>query len=102
MKFKKWIVENKYGIPQMKIWSKETPIENEENPATCHIDKETSTIEFIMPMLINFLKDIMETILIAFVICLFSFLYYSRLTIRILNKNIHFIRGKNYSNIKYY
>lgn len=29
MKFKKWIVENKYGIPQMKIWSKETPIENE-------------------------------------------------------------------------
>ena len=76
MKFKKWIVENKYGIPQMKIWSKETPIENEENPATCHIDKETSTIEFIMPMLINFLKDIMETILIAFVICLFSFLYY--------------------------
>lgn len=73
MKFKKWIVENKYGIPQMKIWSKETPIENEENPATCHIDKETSTIEFIMPMLINFLKDIMETILIAFVICLFHF-----------------------------
>ena len=54
MKFKKWIVENKYGIPQMKIWSKETPIENKENPATCHIDKETSTIEFIMPMLINF------------------------------------------------
>ena len=76
MKFKKWIVENKYGISLMKIWSKETPIENKENPATCHIDKETSTIEFIMPMLINFLKDIMETILIAFVICLFSFLYY--------------------------
>ena len=65
MKFKKWIVENKYGISQMKIWSKETPIENKENPATCHIDKETSTIE-----------DILETILIAFVICLFSFLYY--------------------------
>ena len=58
MKFKKWIVENKYGIPQMKIWSKETPIENEENPATCHIDKETSTIEFIKPMLIKFLKEI--------------------------------------------
>lgn len=76
MKFKKWIVENKYGISQMKIWSKETPIENKENPATCHIDKETSTIEFIMPMLINFLKDILETILIAFVICLFSFFYY--------------------------
>ena len=58
MKFKKWIVENKYGISQMKIWSKETPIENEENPATCHIDKETSIIEFIVPTIKNFIKDI--------------------------------------------
>ena len=57
MKFKKWIVENKYGISQMKIWSKETPIENEENPATCHIDKETSIIEFIVPTIKNFIKD---------------------------------------------
>lgn len=35
MKFKKWIVENKYGISQMKIWSKETPIENEETISYC-------------------------------------------------------------------
>ena len=91
MKFKKWIVENKYGIPQMKIWSKETPIENEENPATCHIDKETSTIKFIMPMLINFLKDILETILIAFVICLFSFLYYRLEMIFLIVPNVELV-----------
>ena len=91
MKFKKWIVENKYGIPQMKIWSKETPIENEENPATCHFDKETSIIEFIMPMLINFLKDILETILIAFVICLFSFLYYRLEMIFLIVPNVELV-----------
>ena len=28
MKFKKWIVENKYGIPQMKMWSIEQPERN--------------------------------------------------------------------------
>ena len=88
MKFKKWIVENKYGISQMKIWSKETPIENEENPATCHIDKETSIIEFIVPTIKNFIKDIGKIIYMASQMYILSVAFYGFACLKIPNTDL--------------
>lgn len=88
MKFKKWIVENKYGISQMKIWSKETPIENEENPATCHIDKETSIIEFIVPTIKNFIKDIGKICYMASQMYILSVAFYGFACLKIPNTDL--------------
>lgn len=62
MKFKKWIVENKYGISQMKIWSKETPIENEENPATCGWVGKAAKYGFFKPFLDRNVSDALQSL----------------------------------------
>lgn len=72
----------------MKIWSKETPIENEENPATCHIDKETSIIEFIVPTIKNFIKDIGKICYMASQMYILSVAFYGFACLKIPNTDL--------------
>ena len=76
MKFKKWIVENKYGIPQMKMWSIEQPVKEDANSNISTFDKEVSMYRFIAPNLINLLKDLCKNFEIAIGIYVFSLAWY--------------------------
>lgn len=47
MKFKKWIVENKYGIPQMKMWSIEQPVKEDANSNFSTLIKKYQCIDLL-------------------------------------------------------
>lgn len=65
MKFKKWTISNKYGIPQIKMWSIEQPVKEDENSNFSTFDKEVSMYRFIAPNLINLSKDLCKNFKIA-------------------------------------
>lgn len=65
MKFKKWTISNKYGIPQMKMWSIEQPVKEDANSNFSTFDKEVSMYRFIAPNLINLSKDLCKNFKIA-------------------------------------
>lgn len=76
MKFKKWTISNKYGIPQMKMWSIEQPVKEDENSNFSTFDKEVSMYRFIAPNLINLSKDLCKNFKIAISIYVCSLTWY--------------------------
>lgn len=76
MKFKKWTISNKYGIPQMKMWSIEQPVKKDENSNFSTFDKEVSMYRFIAPNLINLSKDLCKNFKIAISIYVCSLTWY--------------------------
>lgn len=76
MKFKKWTISNKYGIPQMKMWSIEQPVKEDANSNFSTFDKEVSMYRFIAPNLINLLKDLYKNFKIAIDIYVCSLAWY--------------------------
>lgn len=76
MKFKKWTISNKYGIPQMKMWSIEQPIKEDANSNFSTFDKEVSMYRFIAPNLINLSKDLCKNFKIAISIYVCSLTWY--------------------------
>lgn len=76
MKFKKWTISNKYGIPQMKMWSIEQPVKEDANSNFSTFDKEVSMYRFIAPNLINFSKDLYKNFKIAIDIYVCSLTWY--------------------------
>lgn len=76
MKFKKWTISNKYGIPQMKMWSIEQPVKEDANSNFSTFDKEVSMYRFIAPNLINLLKDLCKNFEIAIGIYVCSLAWY--------------------------
>lgn len=77
MKFKKWTISNKYGIPQMKMWSIEQPVKEDANSNFSTLDKEVSMYRFIAPNLINLSKDLCKNFKIAISIYVCSLTWYS-------------------------
>lgn len=76
MKFKKWTISNKYGIPQMKMWSIEQPVKEDANSNFSTFDKEVSMYRFIAPNLINLSKDLCKNFKIAISIYVCSLAWY--------------------------
>lgn len=76
MKFKKWTISNKYGIPQMKMWSIEQPVKEDANSNFSTLDKEVSMYRFIAPNLINLSKDLCKNFKIAISIYVCSLTLY--------------------------
>lgn len=76
MKFKKWTISNKYGIPQMKMWSIEQPVKEDANSNISTFDKEVSMYRFIAPYLINLSKDLCKNFKIAIGIYVCSLAWY--------------------------
>lgn len=76
MKFKKWTISNKYGIPQMKMWSIEQPVKEDANSNFSTFDKEVSMYRFIAPNLINLSKDLCKNFKIAISIYVCSLTWY--------------------------
>ncbi len=76
MKFKKWTISNKYGIPQIKMWSIEQPVKEDENSNFSTFDKEVSMYRFIAPNLINLSKDLCKNFKIAISIYVCSLTWY--------------------------
>lgn len=76
MKFKKWTISNKYGIPQMKMWSIEQPVKEDENSNFSTFDKEVAMYRFIAPNLINLSKDLCKNFKIAISIYVCSLTWY--------------------------
>lgn len=76
MKFKKWTISNKYGIPQMKMWSIEQPVKEDANSNFSTLDKEVSMYRFIAPNLINLSKDLCKNFKIAISIYVCSLTWY--------------------------
>lgn len=76
MKFKKWTISNKYGIPQMKMWSIEQPVKEDANSNFSTFDKEVSMYRFITPNLINLSKDLYKNFKIAISIYVCSLAWY--------------------------
>ena len=76
MKFKKWTISNKYGIPQMKMWSIEQPVKVDEISYFSIFDKEVSMYRFIAPNLINLSKDLFKNFKIAISIYVCSLTWY--------------------------
>lgn len=76
MKFKKWTISNKYGIPQMKMWSIEQPVKEDANSNFSTFDKEVSMYRFITPNLINLSKDLCKNFKTAIGIYVCSLAWY--------------------------
>lgn len=70
------VVENKYEIPQMKMWSIEQPVKEDANSNFSTFDKEVSMYRFIAPNLINLSKDLCKNFKIAISIYVCSLTWY--------------------------